>query len=699
MVGPGWRVAAVASGAVALGYETCWMRRLSLVLGGSALGSAVAVGAFMGGMAGGAWWADRLRTEPRRAWGALELAAAGGTLLAPALLAHATPSTAPWIAACCAAPLGATWPVVARQLPAATATSLYAWNTLGAVLGVLIATFFTLPAIGVTGTEWLFASAGVALAAGVQALDGPDGAEAGAPAGEPGPALARAVGAAAFLTGFASLGLEVVWFRLAAVGLGATVQTFGLVLAVFLATVALGAALGRRLPTGALAWALAAHGALALIGAQLWAELPYGVAAAWRTGGPDALLPATALLAAAAMGGAPAASGAAFALCVRASPGSAAGRLYAANTAGGIAGAWLAGLWALPTLELRGATALFALAPAVAGAAIRRGVGPLVPALVLIAISPAWDARLYAVGIYARISDFAEPSAPAITRFSAEGWRLLSYDQGLTGAVAVGESTRTGNRWLSINGKVDASTGDDMPTQTWSARLPIGAVDAARVGIIGLASGITAGTALQQPGVRAVDLYELEPAVVAASRWFDPWSGAPLDDPRTTLILGDARRELARPGPAYDALISEPSNPWITGVSNLFTREYWQLGAARLRPGGAFCQWIQLYGMDSDAFRGLVRTFLDVFPHSWLFETIPGSDIVLVGAATPLDPARFGLAPRLGPAQLRWLAGSGWRNTDDHPRVEFLAPRALHRDTAPANRALLDHAARQPAGP
>jgi len=297
---------------------------------------------------------------------------------------------------------------------------------------------------------------------------------------------------------------------------------------------------------------------------------------------------------------------------------------------------------------------------------------------------PAWDARLYAVGVHLRISDFADPNVQAIRRFADEGWTLLMYDHGPTGAVAVGRSDRTGNVWLSVNGKVDASTGDDMPTQRLSGVLPVTASsNPESVLVVGLASGVTAGAVLEDPRVQSMTIVELEPAIIEASHHFDHVNGRPLDDPRTTLLVDDARAVLLRDGPLFDVIISEPSNPWISGVSNLFTHEYWTAARARLREGGVFCQWIQLYGLGPEEVRALTRAFVGVFGDAWLFETIAGSDVLLVAA--PRLPDGVPMAPRLTPTQVRALAGEGWLNTDDHPRVEWRAPRYLHRSTAESN--------------
>ena len=175
-------------------------------------------------------------------------------------------------------------------------------------------------------------------------------------------------------------------------------------------------------------------------------------------------------------------------------------------------------------------------------------------------------------------------------------------------------------------------------------------------------------------------------------RGTDAASGAPLDDSRTSLHVGDARARLSRSGKVYDVIISEPSNPWLTGVSNLFTLEYWRLGRRRLSDGGVFCQWVQLYALPPEGFRSLVRTFIEVFPQAWMFETIPGSDALLIAA--PVLPEGLPIGPTLGPAELAELAGDAPLNTDDRPWIEFEAPWWLNRSTGELNRALVEDAAR-----
>ncbi len=694
-----WLLLVTLSGGAALAYETVWMRRTALVLGGSALASAVTVGAYMAGMALGALLATRLKGRVGRWWAAAELSVAAWALGSPWLYEAAWGATtgsieARWIAAVClvglpAIPLGATWPLLARTRTGEEASALYAANTTGAVLGVLLTAFGALPLLGLRATERLAVLASVLVAAAAWDLSGEVLAS---------PAARRLpwrwLGAAA-LAGAVSLGLEIVWFRLSAVALGATVQTHSVVLATFLATVAVGAVIGRHGEAEAVVgWGLVALGGAALLGVLSWGLLPFAVARLYGVVGAEGLVPATALLAVLWMGGAPLASGAVFSGVVRAvGPlDGRAGALYAANTAGCIVGVWV-GVWALPALEPRGAVIALSLPAVVAGATLLRRPMLVVAAAALVAVLPAWDGRLYAVGVHLRISEFADPSAAAVRRFADEGWELLSYDHGPTGAVAVGRSTRSGNVWLSIDGKVDASSGADMRTQELSGVLPVRmARGAERVLVVGLASGVTAGAVLAEPGVLELVVAELEPAVVTASHFFDHVNGRPLDDPRTRLVVDDARALLAHGTERFDVIISEPSNPWISGVSNLFTREYWELASSRLAPGGVMCQWVQLYGLPPDALRALVRTFSGVFPETWLFITIDGADALLIGGPASL-PDDLPLQPRLNPAQVRRLGGVGWLNTDDHPRVEWEAPRWLHVPTGALNQARIDAAA------
>ena len=289
---------------------------------------------------------------------------------------------------------------------------------------------------------------------------------------------------------------------------------------------------------------------------------------------------------------------------------------------------------------------------------------------------------------------------------------LLFYRDGPTASVAVQRVDRY--VLMKINGKTDASTGaGDIETQTLLGHLPLMAAERVdRVAVVGFGSGMTVGAVLTHP-VREVDAFEIEPAVIEASRYFEPINGRPLDDARLRLVIGDARGELRRDVEPYDVIISEPSNPWITGVANLFTRDFFELTASRLAPGGVFAQWFHLYGMSEDSAREVMATFRSVFPHVVAFND---RDLILLGSDRPITfsleqmTRRFadpGVRASLAEAYVRYpadllvklrldepgtaaFAAGAALNTDDNMRLELAAPRTLYQDRLTAIRAELD---------
>ena len=233
-----------------------------------------------------------------------------------------------------------------------------------------------------------------------------------------------------------------------------------------------------------------------------------------------------------------------------------------------------------------------------------------------------------------------------------------------------------------------------------------------QVAIVGFGSGVTDGAALQFP-LRSLDVVELERATVEASRFFAEVNHLDyassefpyVREPRLTVIADDGRNYLAATSKRYDAIVSEPSNPWLTGVSDLFTRDHFAVAKRRLKPGGVYCQWAQLYELSPDNVKTLYRTFAENFRHVLVFSAEDvSSDTVLVGSDSPLplDLARIArgfeqprVAAELGRAYihapeavlarvllasraevLKFTAGAVI-NTDDNARIELAAPRDL----------------------
>jgi spermidine synthase len=768
--------AALLSGAAALVYQVLWARQLALVVGHTAAAVSLVLAAFMGGLAAGGAIAARVGDRlPRpalpRVYAALEAAVAGSALVLPSLLALPLPQAVPARLAAAAAVLlvptafmGATLPVLAALWRPDTtrlgraAGALYAANTLGAVAGSLATAFFLLPTLGVRRSTLLAALMNVA--AGAVAVWGARGEgereERPAPAAHARPvrrkdvaeepareALAVAVPlAVAALSGLAALANEVAWTRALVLLIGPTAYAFAFIVTAVIAGLATGSALGAlaadrvRRPGLALGLVEVAAAAAALAVVDAIGRLPVVVAGVVRDNadrmprlmtlefaGVLALLAPPSLL-----------FGAAFPLAVRLAggrgPAAAVGRVYAWNTAGAIAGALLAGFAALPRLGLETTLLAAAGVHAAAGAALvvlsRPGLARAALASLLVAglalaarLRPGWDHALLAGGAY-KYGAYA----PA-DRLEEElrAGDLVYYREGAAATVSV--KRLGGTLSLAVDGKVDATNTGDMLTQRMLAHLPLLLHPGAReVGIVGLGSGVTAGAALAHPHTR-VEAVEISPEVVEAARLFGDVNRQALADPRLRVVVDDGRHYLLVAGRRFDVLISEPSNPWMAGVSALFTRDFFALARTRLAAGGLFCQWAHIYNMAPDDLRTVVASFTDVFPDAQLFLLNEG-DVLLVGAEGRFprpDPAAlaarmaspavrddlagvhvlsaFGLASlfALGPPDLAAWAGAAARHTDDLPVLEFRAARSLHADTSRANWEDLERASRAGAMP
>lgn len=743
-----------ASGAAGLVYEIAWSRLLVFVFGGTTLAVATVLTCFMAGLALGSRAGGRLAhrlASPERAYGFLEIALGAAAALTPALFPLATPiyralarvaGDAPALLTAarfvvCAAILvvpttcmGATLPLLAEAFARRGGAAgrsvgrLYGVNTAGAFAGCAAAGFWLLPAAGIRASIWL--AAAVNVAAGLTALTlsaPPSGARpaAGPAPEEPaGPAAPLPRGAVLWLygaSGAAAMALQVAWTRGLTLSLGSTTYAASTVVACVILGLAAGSlAASRRVD----AWQnpLAAGGALeaatalsALVVCPLLGELPGLVSWLARNAGLSfgALLAAEAACVLGLLLVPTLCLGALFpVMCRLCDPGRrAAGRstgdVYAANTAGTIVGAAAAGFLLIPSPAV-GVQGTILLAAAVNGLvatalllAERRGSRPRLLGL----LSAAWllgGAAAAAAGPWSRELMI---SGPYLGR-ARSPQRLLFYREGPDATVAVTESDGAGLS-LRVNGKPDASTGwPDMVTQQLSGHIPLLLRPGARdVCVIGLGSGTTAGAVLAHP-VSTVDVAEISPAVAEAARHFAGVNNGALTDPRVRLHEADGRNFLLLGEKRYDVVISEPSNPWMSGVAGLFTREFFALVRSRLKPGGLHCQWIQGYRIDPDDFGAVLRTLADVFPYTQVWST-GLSDFLVVGSDRPLpvDPeghhlafGRPGVRRMLGslllndPAQLanHYVADGEhlrpWTDdqrllTDDRPDLEYSTSRKL----------------------
>jgi spermidine synthase len=783
------------SGATALTYQTLWVGELELVFGTSTFAIATVLSAFMAGLAAGGFlcarYADKL-ARPLQAYGVLEIGIGLYALLFPVLVSLVTPAyLSVWralepgpvmygvvqfalVGVLLIAPtamMGATLPLLARFATHRIGSAgdrigtLYAINTAGAVFGTWLCGFVLLPGIGRFSTTVAAALANLLLGAAAVALDRWAQGDSQAPEDDleqkaaPSSSLLGVVSLAIGIAGFSALVYEVAWTRLLALMLGASTYTFSVMLLAFLVGIALGGKLGGPLADNLLARGGLRHVLLAFAAIEvgiavvsyllmyIYPELPFWYVwifdffqseeypkATWAVslGIAGLIMTPPAVL-----------MGMHFPVAVRAvlsSPdalGAPVGRVYGANTLGGVLGAFLAGFFLLPTFQVQGTIFVAGAAELLAAAmlvlyaeqgqqgsarwrlAVPLGAVGLIMAMV--ARKPPWDPMLMTAGMYHYVSHFSDHSREGILDYSVSQYELVFYEEGLSSVVTVAKNRDSGNMWLANNGKVDASTTTDLPTQVLCSLLPMMFVEKPDdVMVIGLASGITAGAVSLVPTVGKLDVVELEPAIEKAARLFGEHNHEVLDDPRVNLIVNDGRNQvLLSPERSYDVIVSEPPNPWISGVSNLFTQEFWELGKTRLKPGGVWSQWVQMYGMDTDDLRMLLRTFAEVYPHVLVYATIEDADLVLVGSESELRPgpdlaAKLFRWPRVvdelgkvdieGPmgivalyqldrAAILELAGPGEFNTDDNMAIEYSAPLNLHVETSADNfELLLKHA-------
>ena len=332
------------------------------------------------------------------------------------------------------------------------------------------------------------------------------------------------------------------------------------------------------------------------------------------------------------------------------------GRSYAINTIGAIMGAFVAGFILIPKLGTR-FTILFAaaLCVIVAGVAyqpkseakdrdLRRAItagATLVIIVLLFVAAPRMNLDHLSIGAYDSLVRVIAKSRGTVQdevpQRGPEIHQLLMYEEGPTSTVSVRKDWDITS--MAINGRTNASDREDMPTQVMLGQLPLLLAPRLRNAlVVGYATGVTAGSMLQSP-IESVECIELEPATVNGSRFFEHVNNHPLSDPRLHLIIDDARTYLRVTPNRYDMIVSEPSHPWVPGVANLFTREFFQLGRDRLNDDGIFVQWLQIYQLSTDSLRSVLATFHETFPYVQVFRVEgawKGKDLLLVGSSIPL---------------------------------------------------------------
>jgi predicted membrane-bound spermidine synthase len=609
--------------------------------------------------------------------------------------------------------LGTTFPLMSagylRIAPADDSKilgGLYFSNSAGAAFGALGATFVLLPWVGMPGA---MVSAGVlnlvvavaAIAVSLYVKESPAGGPEGSresaakpttestatspAADQPDKSLLVAVLAASFITGATSFVYEVGWVRLLNLALGTTVHSFELMLSAFILGLALGGLYVRRRSANLTRPLRMAGIAQVLMGiATLLSLLVYTQAFTWvewvmsavqrSPSGYLLFLGGSAVLAILVM--LPAAFFAGMtlplftaALLRRGHGNSVIGKVYAANTLGAITGVLAAVHVLIPLMGVKLSLVLAGLGDAALGVWLLRFY------------NESARRRSYVIGAFASlvtavlVMQFARVDPLVMAggvfrtgRASLHPDTKLHYlRDGKTATVAFYQVPDS-KALISTNGKTDASItmdasrprSPDEVTMVIAGGLPIAVhPNPGSIAIIGFGSGLTTHTVLGSPAPKFVNTIEIESAMVEGARLFGPYVERAYNDPRSQIRIDDARTYFATGSRKYDVIISEPSNPWVSGVAGLFTQEFYEFVIRHLNPGGVLVQWVQAYEISDPLVATMLRALVDKFPHVDLYVSNT-SDLIMVasphGPVPKLDFSRVMVEPLGGEMARQGLA-------------------------------------------
>lgn len=746
------------SGCSALIYEIVWLQLLQFSIGSSAVSMAVLLGTFMGGMCLGSIGLPRVispKRHPLRVYAVLEMGIGilgiavwfvlpyAGRFYAmnagqglPGFLFRGT------ICAAFLLPptllMGASLPAAARWVES-TAKGVswlgffYSANIAGAVLGCVLAGFYLLRVYDMATATFAAAAINgvVALVAAVLAVqappDSPPMPDAKQARAEPAQTSGWPVYAAIALSGTCALGAETIWARLLSLIMGGTVYTFSIILAVFLLALGAGSGVGsllsRRMqrPRLALGWCQMLLAAAIAFAAYMFAEsLPYwrldpaDFADPWAKFRFDLMRCLCAIPPAACLWGASFPLALAAAARQRQDPGRLVGRIYAANTVGAIVGAIGFSIVLIPGIGTQNSQRLLiglsTMAALVALAPLLQRAGGKILILASVSLAALLVGELPALP-WEVVAWGHHQLPPDVYRAD-----LLYVGEGMNASIAVTQKNRIHS--FHVNGKVEASgEPQDMRLQRMLGHMPALLHQNPRsVLVVGCGAGVTAGTFVVHPGVERITICEIEPLVPhAAAEFFRRENHDVVRDPRTRVVLDDARHYVLTTPDKFDIITSDPIHPWVKGSATLYTREYFELCKRHLNPGGAITQWVPLYQSTMETVKSEIATFLQVFPNGTIWCAELGSrendDVVLLGQTDAAAIDMEGLQQRLdrgeyalvaqslrevgfrsaldllatyagrGPDLQPWLAGAEI-NRDRNLRLQYLAGMGLNLQDA-----------------
>ena len=673
------------SGATGLIYEVVWTRLLTLVMGNTHYSISTVLTAFMGGLALGSYVGGKLidrKFNPLYAYAFLEAGIGLYCLLIPSLIdlvfpvfkliylnfgdSYTQASLARFLVCVTililpATFMGATLPVLSKYISKNEALigkdvgSLYSINTFGAVFGAWASAFIFMRIWGVQSTIWIAALLNLAISAVIFLVFRPPLKDKGHDVRTDVHSILdkreKLILLSFGVSGMVALVYQVTWNRIFSLLLGSSVYAFSLILTVFILGLAFGTASFSRflskfsdfMKVYGITQLVIGLFALAII--PLFGQIPFANRWIYENWGLqfESVQLANFLVIFVLIFIPTFFMGAQFPLVIKLTArkletlGHHVGRAYAFNTIGAIVGSFVAGFILIPGLGLQTTlisgvflNILLGIGILALGSKLKFNTKVYVLPLVLMfsiltakSIGP-WDKSVISSGSFMpyRIADLKEAELKQN--------KILFFKEGMHTTVTT-ELSVSGNIFLRVNGKTDASLALDMRTQLLSGYLPmLFHPNPKSALVIGQGSGITLGAVEQFP-VKKINLVEISPSVIEGSHFFDPFNHHALDDERVTLKLEDGRNHIALSNDTYDVIVSEPSNPWISGVGALFTVNFFELLKKRLNPGGVACIWVHT-NMSPDSFKSIIRSFSKEFPFVSMWESIAGDDYLLIGS-------------------------------------------------------------------
>jgi len=689
----------VFSGFSGLIYESIWTHYLKLFLGHAAYAQTLVLAIFMGGMAFGAWLASRFSLRLLNPFFAYAITEAVVGLLAllfhnifvtatdfsyftviPSLGSAFAVEIYKWVlAAFLILPqsvlLGMTFPFMSAGLirrfpdrPGHIIAVLYCANSLGAVFGVLTSGFLLIGMVGLPGAIFAAGLINIMIAITVYVLARMDktlrlpSAVTAQKSRTMPVRMIRIFLVCAGVTGMTSFMYEIAWIRMLSLVLGSTTHAFELMLAAFIFGLAIGGFWIRtqvdrlKRPLFILGAVQMVMGVLAIFTLIVYGftfnGMQYAIKALAKTEEGYLFFNIFShFLAMLVMIPATICAGMTLPLLTHylfthGVGEKAIGRVYAVNTFGCILGVIASIQFVMPFWGLRNLIII--------GGALDIAIGFWLFWLGRFSIS--MSSRLIYVGgtllylvavIFGVRLDISKMASGVYRTGHLLGKReeVIYHRDGKTASIdLVKNPDRLSFR---TNGKTDAGvqinsqqTSPDESTMTLLAVLPlIMKSDVADVAVIGLGSGMSTHTVLNYPGIRNVDTVEIEPAMIEAARVATQFIGEKIhntfDDPRSKISIADAKIFFSNHQKTYDLIISEPSNPWVSGIGGLFSTEFYRLVSRHVKADGLFAQWLHVYEINLELVSSVAKALGQYFADYQIYGTSEG-DILILASQTAL---------------------------------------------------------------